>query len=167
MAYSKSLNPVNGTGSQTISALKEQVRIMRYGSLSHTHTDSITTDGSGTVSTTFEIPSGAATSVYMDFTTGTTYSPEYGVRVSITANGVDHANLTMTQADGLGGVIMTASNGVITIHRLARDTAELNIDFIKPILDDFTGFGDIQVAVQLTYDPSTTGQVFSMTSNYN
>lgn len=167
MAYSKSLNPVNGTGSQTISALKEQVRIMRYGSLSHTQTDSITTDNSGEVSTTFEIPSGAATSVYMDFTTGTTYEPTYAVTISITANGVDHANLALTQRGDLGSVIMTASNGVITIHRLSMETTAPNIDFIKPILDDFTGFGDIQVDVTLSYDPEGAGQVFSMTSNHN
>ena len=167
MAYSKSLNPVNGTGSQTISALKEQVRIVRYGSLSHTHTDSITTDDSGNISTTFEIHSGVATSVYMDFTTGTTYSPQNGVTISITANGVDQANLQSTQMGELGGVIMTASNGVITIHRLAMETTAPNIDFINPILEDFSGFGDVRVEVQLTYNPESVGQVFSMTSNYN
>lgn len=166
MAYSKSLNPVNGTGSQTISALKEQVHAVRYGSLSHTHTDSITTDNSGEVSTTFEIPSGAATSVYMDFTTGTTYSREYGVDVSITANGVDHVRLSANSAADLGNAIMTASNGLITIYEIFPGEMSSR-DIIIPIFDDFTGFGDIHVAVTLHHDPSVAGQVFSMTANYN
>ena len=166
MAYSKSLNPVNGTGSQTINALKEQVHIVRYGSLGHPHTDSITTDASGGISTTFEIPSGAATSVYMDFKTGTTYDPNYGVEISITANGVDHARLHITQAVDLAGVIMTASNGVIMIDRIDQADA-IYVDIAKPILEDFTGFGDIQVDVSLSYNPEDAGPVFSMTSHYN
>lgn len=166
MAYSKSLNPVNGTGSQTINALKEQVHTTRYGSLNHTHTDSVTTDNSGEISTTFVIPSGSATSVYMDFKTGTTYSPDYGLMISITANGVDHANLIDGQMGGLVSLIMTASNGVITIHDITTGTTP-SIDFIKPILDNFTGFEDIRVNVTLHYEPSVTGQVFSMTANYN
>lgn len=166
MAYSKSLNPVNGTGSQTINALKEQVSIMRYGSLSHTHTDSITTDNSGEISTTFEIPSGAATSVYMDFTTGTTYDPNYAITITITANGVDHANLNITQASDLAGVIMTASSGVITIHRTDQGGSAY-VAIAKPILEDFSGFGDIHVGVTLSYAPESVGQIFSMTANYN
>lgn len=166
MAYSKALNPVNGTGSQTINALKEQVHVARYGSLSHTHTDSITTDNSGEISTTFEIPSGAATSVYMDFTTGTTYDPTYGLDITITANGVDHAHLNLSTASDLAGVIMTASNGVITIDRI--DLGEsVYVDIAKPILEDFSGFGAVKVDVQLSYDTASVGQVFSMTSHYN
>lgn len=167
MAYSKALNPVNGTGPQTINALKEQIHTVRYGSLRHTHTDSITTDNSGSISTTFEIPSGAATSVYMDFTTGTTYGNEYGVEISITANGVDHAKLNTLSMGTLASVIITASNGVIMIHGLDPDDTTASIDFIKPILENFAGFGDIRVDVALTYDPSVTGQVFSMTTYYN
>lgn len=166
MAYSKSLNPVNGTGSQTINALKEQVHTVRYGSLIHTHTDSITTDDRGEIPTTFEIPSGAATSVYMDFATGSTYGLEYGVAISITANGVDHATLIISQGSDLAGVIMTASNGVITIDRIDQGGG-INVDIAKPILDDFTGFGDIRVDVQLSYNPESVGQVFSMTAHYN
>ena len=166
MAYSKSLNPVNGTGSQTISALKEQVHTVRYGSLSHTHTDSITTDNSGEISTTFEIPSGAATSVYMDFKTGTTYDPTYGVSILITANGVDHASLNISKSSDLSGVVMTASNGVIMIDRIDLGDG-VYVDIAKPILDDFSGFGDIRVDVTLSYNPTATGQVFSMTSHYN
>lgn len=166
MAYSKSLNSINGTGSQTISALKEQVSIMRYGSLSHTHTDSITTDNSGEISTTFEIPSGSATSVYMNFMKGTTYSGEYGATIYITANGVDHVNIGISQKKNLIGVIMTASNGVITIYRI-NVVNGVSSEIALPILNDFTGFGDIQVEVHLSYNPEDVGQVFSMTSNHN
>ena len=166
MAYSKALNPVNGTGSQTISALKEQVHTVRYGSLTHTHTDSITTDNSGEISTTFEIPSDSATSVYMDFTTGTTYNTEYAVEISITANGVDLVNLTTTTTSSLYGAIMTANNGLITIRELVSIESFVP-EITKPILNDFTGFGDIQVGVHLSYNPEAVGQVFSMTANYN
>lgn len=167
MAFSKALNKVCGYGRQTIEALKAGLHSVRYGALIHESSEMFETDQSGTSRHTFVFETGTATSVALDFVTGTTYDPGYNLSITITTNGIDHF---IIGGDGQYGSIedlyLSAANGVITCMR-GDQAGGTNLDLVTPIPSDFTGFGKLTIEAALSYDPEPTVMQFSVTEKHN